>query len=62
MKNKDEIDCLTCDGAGMITDKGAMYGVRLCPGCNGHGVVLVHCGKVIKFDVDSHVVVSAKIG
>ncbi len=31
--------CLYCDGAGILRDEKSLQKIRLCHGCNGHGVV-----------------------
>ncbi len=57
-----ELQCLTCDGAGLVKlppDRrqaaGTFWGVELCPGCNGVGVVYVDGPRVIKYDLDAKV-------
>ncbi len=38
-KSGHEETCLYCDGAGILQDDKSSRKVRLCSGCNGHGVV-----------------------
>lgn len=48
--NEAEILCVMCDGAGTIADEGAKqtFKVKLCPQCNGHGIVVFHKANKIK--------------
>jgi DnaJ-class molecular chaperone len=59
MKQKalQEMVCLTCDGAGIMPDAGSRstFQVKLCPSCNGHGVILYGefqgAPKVIRYSI-----------
>lgn len=55
--SKTEITCLTCDGTGLLSDTGAKhtFQVRLCNGCNGHGVVIVTTHTSVKFGTETRV-------
>jgi DnaJ-class molecular chaperone len=35
-----EIACIACDGTGMVEEPKEVYRVRVCPSCNGHGIVI----------------------
>lgn len=47
--NDNERECIVCDGAGLMG--GFIYHPSLCPGCNGHGVVLFINNRVVKYGV-----------
>jgi DnaJ-class molecular chaperone len=52
---KDEQVCLVCDGAGTMENRGVAWELRVCPGCNGHGVVVYdkYAHKVVAFDMEA---------
>jgi DnaJ-class molecular chaperone len=53
MLKKNEQVCSTCDGAGLMPS-GKTFGVHICPGCNGHGVVVINAyHRVCKFDTSA---------
>lgn len=58
-----EHECIRCSGAGLIKPAPdqmdafvvIVYGVRVCPSCNGKGRVIFDDRKVIKYDMDAQV-------
>ena len=55
MREENEIPCMTCDGAGTVPtnqpDNGntVKWGVKVCTGCNGHGLILYINHRVYKW-------------
>lgn len=62
---KDEQVCIRCDGTGMLPDGAEAWRVKLCDGCNGHGVVVYdkYLRRVVAFDVEARTATKiARIG
>lgn len=61
MTAKHESVCNRCAGAGLVKPSpdqqfvAQAWGVRVCPGCNGHGTVIFDGRKVIKYEMDAQV-------
>lgn len=57
-----EMVCLQCDGAGLESDDTKKFGVRVCRGCNGKGVILFdNRTGIIKYDMDNHAITKVVI-
>ena len=58
---KDEVVCTTCKGDGLVSgDMVYFWEAELCQTCNGHGVVLVINGKVLRYERSRKRTISSK--
>jgi DnaJ-class molecular chaperone len=48
-----EVECLTCDGSGLLpTNNKATWNVTVCNGCNGAGKIMLADKKPIAYDIN----------